>query len=350
MKQRESGAELTGAQFRSLITNNLSLKIFALLLAVTMWGFVASQQRGESAELKFAAPLVLKNIPKELEVTSSIDESVSVLVRVRRDLAKTVNPSQFQISIDLRNQLPGSFEYSLTESNISYNNELLPDGVNVLQISPANIPLLLEPTYGKNVTIKPRFSGDLVKGFTIESIKIYPPLVAVRGPFSHIERLISIPTRPLDVQDLQSDVEMLVSLDLPQMIRLEAPDKAFFRAKITVSDNPTRVLFRDIPVVFKNAKFSYKSSISNLNVHLEGPRNVMESLRKQDITAVVDLAKYPPGDYRGLAPKIVLPDTVKVLEQWPILDLFVLKRKVDKIRNSGARKSISGNSKRQAGG
>lgn len=313
---------------QSLILNNLPLKIVALLLAVTMWGFVASQQRGESTEIKFTAPLVLKNIPKELELTSATGESVGVLVRVRRDLAKSINPIQFQVGIDLRNQLAGAFEYALTNLNITYNNEPLPAGVDVLQISPNRIPLLLEPTFEKEVALRPRFSGDLAPGFTIDSITIEPQLAPVRGPRTHLDKLTSIPTRPLDVQDLKSDVEMRVDLDLPPMIRMASDKEIFFRAYINVSNNPTRVLIRGVRVMYKNARYSHKASISLINAHVEGPKEVVEKLDGKRVFALIDMAKYPPGDYRGLAPKLVLPDTVKVLEQWPILDLFVFKRQI----------------------
>jgi hypothetical protein len=245
------------------------------------------------------------------------------------------------VSIDLRNQLPGEFEISLSEANVSHNNEVNPRGVQVLQISPKTVPVVLEPTFAKKVGIKPRFAGDLARGFTIESIKIQPPVAEIRGPSSRLVALESVPTRPLDVQDLQSDVEMLVALDLPAMIRLNEPDKSFFRAFIKVSNNPTRVLFRDIPILFQNARFSYKASISILNVHLEGPKTAMDKLERKDIRAVVDLTKYPPGDYRGLSPRVVLPETVRVLEQWPILDLFVLKRKLGKESKKNARRGTS---------
>ena len=71
-------------QWRTLVTRNLSLKAFALVLAVLMWGFVASQKRGETTEIKFTTPLVFKNIPSSLEAASAPVQSVSVLVRARR--------------------------------------------------------------------------------------------------------------------------------------------------------------------------------------------------------------------------------------------------------------------------
>jgi hypothetical protein len=80
--------------------------------------------------------------------------------------------------------------------------------------------------------------------------------------------------------------------------------------------------------MYKNARYSHKSSISLINSLVEGPKDVLDKLDTKRVFALIDMARYPPGDYRGLAPKIILPDTVKVLEQWPILDLFVLKRRL----------------------
>ncbi|MBI4082136.1 MAG: hypothetical protein HY423_05940 [Candidatus Lambdaproteobacteria bacterium] len=313
---------------RQFLSRNLSLKLFALGLAILMWGFVASQKRGEPTELIFTAPLVLKNKPASLEVTSEPVQAVTVLVQLSRALANSVNPGQFQVAVDLGNQLPGRFEYSLGQRNVTYNNGALPGGVSVKQINPPVIDLALEEAVKATVPIRPRFAGDLARGFTIGSITIVPPQAEVLGPASHIRALKFVPTKPLDVQDLQTDVEMLVTLDLPPFIRLAQPDKAFFLARIDVSNNPTRIVLRDIPVIFENELYTYRTSTRRLTVHLEGTREGLAALKKENVFAVVDLAKFPPGDYRGLSPKVVLPETVKVVEQWPILDLFVLKRKI----------------------
>ena len=329
LRRRDALSATPARRIRSLFTTNPLLKAFSLLLAILMWGFVTSQKLGVSTELKFSTPLVLKNIPKELEVISSVNQSVSVLVRLRKDVARRVNPNQFRVGIDMRNQLAGRFEYTLSRQNVSYDNDVVPDGVEILQISPVKIPLELEETFQKTVQIKPRFEGNLPKGFTIDKIDIVPKEVVVRGPHSHVEGVRFVSTRPLDVEGLKSDVEMLVMLDLPPTFRLATPNESFFRAHITVSHNPTRVLFHDIPIVFENARFAYRTSTKKINVHLEGPRELILGLKQDSIFAVVDMAKYPPGDYRNLSPRVVAPDTVKVLEQWPILDLFVLKRKIE---------------------
>jgi len=316
----------TQAQFRRFFTENFSLKLFALALAVLMWGFVASQRRGESTEIKFTTPLVFKNIPSNLEVTNAPVQSVGVLVGVQRTQGNSVNPNLFQVTIDLSSQLPGELSYSLTEKNVTYNNQSPPPGMNVLQISPAIVPITLEQALVKEVAIRPRFFGDLAPGFSIESIQIRPPVIKVQGASSRLEKVDHLYTRPLDVQDLDSNVEMQVELDIAGELRLAPKQDTFFQAFIKVTRNVSRLLLRDIPVIAENAKHAYKISTDSLNVYLEGPEEVMGKLNKQNVFAVLDLNKYPPGDYRGQSAKVVVPDTVKVLEQWPIIDLFVINR------------------------
>ena len=316
-------------ELRLLFTRNLQLKLLSLFLAVTIWGFIAPQRRGESTEIKFLTPLVLKNIPPKSEITSDLVQSVSVLLRVPRALAKSINPNLFQVAIDLRNQLAGSFEYQLTQKNLTYNNEAPPAGLEVLQISPQQFTLTLEELVEKTVPISPRLVGEVEKGMMIDSVKVIPAEVTLAGPKSVLESLKSISTRPFDVEGLNTDVEMLATLDPPSpQVRVQTADGSLFRAEIKVTYTPMRVLLRDIPVIFENAGMAYRASTQAVNALLEGPPASVQALNNKNVFAVIDLAQYPPGDYRGLSPKVVVPEKVKALEQWPIVDLFVLKRKI----------------------
>lgn len=316
-------------RWRSAVTRNFPLKLFALVLAVLMWGFVASQKRGETTEIKFSTPLVFKNMPPSLEVASAPIQSVSVLVRARRARANAVNPNQFQVVIDLSNQLAGSFEYALTERNISYNNGAPLEGMTVLQISPTQIPITLEETIQKVVPIQPRLAGDLLPGYKLEGVRMVPDRVTVQGPRSVIDKIEAVQTRPLDVQDLRSDVEMLAYLDLPGTVRLAPNQKAFFRAQIDVTGHTSRVLLRDVAVKFENEVSAFKVSRDKINVQLEGPRDVMAKLNRNSVSAALDLSKFPPGDYRGLSPQVIVPDTVRVVTQWPTINLYVYPKKRD---------------------
>lgn len=320
---------ITSVQLRQVFTRNPLLKLFSLFLALLLWALVASQQRGETTEFKFSTPVVLKNIPADLVVTDTGVNSVSVLVSVERSLARSINPNQFQVALDLRNQIPGTFDYTLSEQDIAYNNIVNHEGVSVLQISPSQITLTLEEAIEKNVPIRAQYAGDVAPGFIIESIRVQPNTALVRGPRTELAELRSISTRALDVEGLNTDVEMQARLDLPPLVRLVKPEDGFFTASITMSTNSQRVLLRNIPVRFLHVRYAFKSSTTQVNAHLEGPKDVVDKLTAENVHAVLDLQSFAPGDYRGLTPRVVLPNAVKVLEQWPIVDLFILQRKVE---------------------
>jgi hypothetical protein len=312
---------------REAVTRNLGVKLLALGLATAMWVLIAPQRQGEVTEIKFSTPLVFKNIPANLELMLPATPSVSVLVRTRRARANVVNPNQFQAVVDLANQLPGSFEYRLTESNIGYDNVAPPDGMTVLQISPAEVTLTLEEAVQKVVPVEARLAGETPGGYAVESVRITPERVSLQGPRSALAKVTRAYTRPLDIQDLRSNVEMLAYLDLPPLVRLGPNQKPLFRAQVAVSGNPGRAVLRDVPIVFENGRDPYRASRAAINLHVEGPREVLATLSSRNVTAVLDLAKFPPGDYRGLSPRVILPQGVRILRQWPIVDLTVSQRK-----------------------
>jgi len=316
----------TRRQVLDAVMSNLRVKLLALVLATVVWALIAPQRRGEVTEVKFSTPLVFKNIPANLELVAPEAQSVSVLVSTRRSRANAVNPNQFQAVLDLAHQLPGSVDVRLTENNIRYDNVSPPEGMTVLQISPQDVTLTLEEAMQKVVPVEAKLAGSTPGGYTVEAVKLVPDRVTLHGPRSVLAKINRAYTRPLDVQDLRSDVEMLAYLDLPARVRLAANQRPLFRAQIAVSGRPARIVLRGVPIVFENGGDPYRVSRQEINVQLEGPREVLSTLSNKNVTAMVDLSKYPPGDYRGLAPRVILPDEVRVIRQWPIIDLFVTQR------------------------
>ena len=329
-RNRRKGETWTSREFlKKWFTENLSLKAFAIVMAVVMWGFVASQRSGEISEWRFTRPLVLKNTPANMDVIDLPVQSVSLWVRLAPSQRRTFNSGDFEVSIDLANLGPGPMRYILGDENLTYNNQPPPEGIQVYRIQPSVLNFRLEELIEKNLLIRHRYSGNTAKGFTIESIRIEPPQVRVRGARSRLEKLTTIFTKPLEIQELENNIGLLVVLDLSPDFRLVG-EKKDFMAFIEVSQNVSRLLIRDIPVRVENANLAYRTSTKTVNVFLEGPESIMNSLNKDIVFSVLDLSKYPPGNHPKQTPKVVVPETVKVLEQWPIVDLLVLAQPAKK--------------------
>ncbi|MEE8434434.1 MAG: CdaR family protein [bacterium] len=330
IRNRRKGEPWSPKEFlKKWFTENLSLKAFAIVMAVVMWGFVATQRSGEISEWRFTRPLVLKNTPANMDVIDLPVQSVGLWVRLAPSQRRTFNSSDFEVSIDLANLGPGPVQYILGEENLTYNNQPPPKGIQVYQIQPSVLNFRLEELIEKEMLIRHRYSGNTAKGFTIESIRIEPPRVKVRGARSRLEKLTTIYTKPLEIHELENNIGLLVVLDLSPDLRLVG-EKKDYMAFIEVSQNVSRLLIRDIPVRAENVNLAYRTSTKTVNVFLEGPESIMNSLNKDNVFAVLDLAKYPPGNHPKQTPKVVVPETVKVLEQWPIVDLLVLGRPANK--------------------
>ncbi|MDH4120116.1 MAG: CdaR family protein [Deltaproteobacteria bacterium] len=287
---------------------------------------MAPQKRGESTEFKFFTPLVLKNIPPSMAITSDPPQSVNVHLRVPRYILADINSSQFQVVMDLSNQLPGRFNYTLDVRNVTYRNEKVPDGVEILQVSPVQIPLTLEEMVSRRVPLRAKYSGTLAKGYEIERIRMIPSTLELMGPRTRMERVKEVFIKPLDLQDLNASVEMLAVPDLPPLFRLANPNEQFM-AEVAVVYMPQRVNLQNIPVLFENAAYSWRANPTHINAKMIGPAAVVRLMNEKNVVAVVDLKGLEPGEYKGLEPQLELPPYVRILRQWPKVDVVILKSK-----------------------
>ena len=318
-----------------LSIRNVTLKLVALLIASVLWGFVVSQQRGQSSDIVFTSSVVLKNIPEELQVLSSNVQSASVLINLAPGLAGSINPALFQIIVDLNQSERGFLDRHITPQSLVYNNNPLPKDIRVLRITPNRIRVRLAESIEHLVKISPRLSGTPAKGFTVISTKLKPETITLSGPRSTLEKLNQVFTLPININNLTDHNDTDVELQLPQYVRLAKEAPQTIRVRVLISEKPIRRLELAIPVVFDNndPDLQYKYSINQVNAYLMGTENAFENWDSSKVYAVLDLKSYQPGDYRGLKPSIQLPNNISVLEQWPIVDLFVINRSTSNSKN-----------------
>lgn len=304
----------------------MRLKALALFMALIVWGFVFSQNYGDNTELILTNPLLFSNVPQSLQLVEAPRRVVTVQVRISRTLARKVDTGQFQVNLDLSNYKAGEYTQSLSNEDIRYKNNSLPKGMSVLRITPNQVSLRLEEILAREQEVRAHLIEDLSPDLEIRAVRIDPPRVQVIGPRSVVESMQGVYTQPLKLSELPETGELLAQLILPAGVRQTEDSPKQLRVFLEVGKKPIRKLLMGVQIRFDNARYEFRHSKATLNVHLEGPREEVESLSPKNVIAVVDLARYPPGDYRGLTPQIVLPKQVQVLEQWPILDLQVLNR------------------------
>ena len=190
---------------KKLFTENLGLKISAVLISVFLWFFVTS--RGQS-EISFEVPLEFKNIPADIGIVNTSVKTVSVTVRGHERPMKNLKASDVRVYVDLSKAKKGEEVFYVNKDNIK-----LPYALSVMNITPSTVKIKLDATASKAVPVKPVIIGEPMKGFFVSSIKVEPKSVVIRGLMSDVRRLHIVNTEPLDITDSNETIVQELNID-----------------------------------------------------------------------------------------------------------------------------------------
>src|SRR5215471_4701485 len=180
------------------ITNNWHLKIVSLVLAVMLWMAVANQA---SSEIGLEVPLEYRNIPRRLEITGDMTNTVQVRLRGSSSLIKDITAKDVSTTIDLGKMTSGEKIVPLSPQNVQ-----APFGAEVIRVNPSSIRFNLERTIRKSVSVSPTIvpPGD---PYEVGKVLVSPSTVEIEGPESRVTALTSIATVPVRVDRKQAHVE-----------------------------------------------------------------------------------------------------------------------------------------------
>ena len=122
--------------------------LVALISAFLLW-YVLAAQRSENISVRgVKARLTLVNIPRDLVLTSSVPDTVSL--QLRGPLTRTLDSSNPpEVLLDLSDARPGLNSYPINESDIP-----LPTEVDVVSVDPPAITLELERQNSRLVPVR----------------------------------------------------------------------------------------------------------------------------------------------------------------------------------------------------
>ena len=207
------------------ITNNWQLKIVSLVLAVMLWMAVANQA---SSEIGLEVPLEYRNIPRRLEITGDMTNTVQVRLRGSSSLIKDITAKDVSTTIDLGKMTPGDKIVALLPQNVQ-----APFGAEVIRVNPSSVRFSLERTITKTIPVMATVPSQLTDGYEIGKVEVNPPQVQIEGPESRVNTLNSIKTVAIRVDPRQSRIEQTADLDVPDpQIRLLHPSPVSVRLEL----------------------------------------------------------------------------------------------------------------------
>ena len=225
--------------------------------------------------------------------------------------------------LDLDKAQEGTLSYVLTENHI-----LSPVEVEITRIHPSQITVRIEELIEKSFSIKSRYQGTPKKGYLLGDIKIVPDTLTMRGPRSVLEKMDHISAHEIELEGLNESATMRVELDLPGgNVQIIHQNVDFYTAEVTIISLPIKKRFDNVVVYLRNVDYVSVINPKTFNVFVEGPEYLIQELDRDAIFGEIDLSTYEPGNYPKVTPKVVTPKGITVLQQWPIVSVWVKNEK-----------------------
>ena len=322
----ESRPARVRASLWQLVAHNLGLKLTALVVAVVVWGYV---QGSQVVEVRTRARLEWK-LPEGLVSVEPLRKSLVVTLQGSQGRARAVRRDALTITVDLEDAEAGPVAIDASELPL----EGLPQGLEVVQLSPPAIDFTLEPPLTRQVHVKALVMGEPAEGYRRASVTAEPDTVEIIGPSSLVRGISEVPTDIVDISGATESRVTAVPLALKERTVSPVGERSV-QVRIEIEAELATRVFQDVPVLARDA--GWKVTPEAVQVALGGPVLEMGRIQGGSVSVVVGLPEgldpdatrvavhYTPGEDEG-AVRITHPgsDDIDALS----LDLtdFVLEK------------------------
>jgi YbbR domain-containing protein len=178
-----------------LITQNIWWKLLSLIIAVLLWSMVASEG---DVSTYVTARVNLKNLPDSLELSAEPPSTVTLeLTGPATELRRIGDGGQHpEVLLDMANMTPGQHTFPISENNVKLSR-----GIHILLAIPSQVRFDFEDRMTRTVPVRARITGAPPKGYTV-SVSTTPAEMEIVGPRTHVVRIDSVVTDPVDVSGL----------------------------------------------------------------------------------------------------------------------------------------------------
>ncbi len=288
------------SSLRDLLTQNLGLKLMALVLALAVQIVV---QRDSVRDADVNVRLRLFGVPPGQICVGALPENARLRVRGRRvALAEMANARNLEIGLDLSSYRDGD---RLVFEPRHFEQQLPVRAVEVVTVEPAAIDVRLQPLQTKILPVEVALTGEAAAGWRANPklAILEPATVQVTGPASQLAKMTAMRTQPVDLAYAEKDVVATARLAMPsERLLTVKPDEVKVTIKLEETDL-SRTL-PGVPVVMKNCPEGAQCSIDppEVNLRVEGMVRPVRALlaKVPDGLAYVDLANAVPGGERQL--------------------------------------------------
>lgn len=283
------------------------LKIFAVLLALTVWYAIHE---------KISNEIMLENIPlkiktsNKLAVLDSSIKTVDILFRgSRKDIAE-IDRERLQVEIDLRNGVAGTNQVvRFSSEDLIINSHARP-----VLFKPSTIKVRLDRRMTRKVPIKHDLIGTPMTGWKIEKVSLHPGVVEISGPARNLSDLDYIKTRPIDLNEIDQSFKVRKGLVLPRGLDQSEMDPEQVLIEVVLKNRIAKMPLESVPVrALCRRENGVGVSIipGNVDLILKGYPDRLEEINLDQIRVYVDCFDLESTTDYELPVRVDLPDGVR---------------------------------------
>lgn len=298
-------------KIQSLLFSNFYLKILSVIIAILLWFFVIGESKNE---MGIDAPLEFKGMPHDATIVNNIPTDIHVRLKGSSTLLRPLTEKKPLFNIDLSNVKMGENVILLEKKDLKN----IPLGVEVIDISPVAITVILDKLIEKHLPVKVKTSGTLPRGYQLSETRIEPGSVLAKGTKSYLQEIDTIFTNSVNLSTIKGNATREITLSFDPK-RLKFIDPLTVKVFISISEERTQRSINGIRINFINKPSTIgRISISNYFVDLlvNSPQKMLVDEIRHDTKVVVDLVSLdtvPQGNTATLPIEVNLPDDAKLI-------------------------------------
>lgn len=272
------------------LTNNFSMKIISLLLAVLFWLVVTSVEDPTSTKnLTIPVTKINEELIRENDKTYEVitGNTVTITVEARNSILKSLTENDFQAVADFANlSFTGAVPIEVTATKYANQMDIIKGANTMMQVT-------IEDLASVDKVVSTKAEGTVITGKALGTITIEPNMIRIEGAKTIIDRIASV-YAIVNVSGISEDCSFVVEPVLydEDGVRIDATDITFseksLKVNVTLLDTKTVPVKWNIDVTAADGFGIASKDYSPSEITIAGTKETLETITEiqlEDYTA-----------------------------------------------------------------
>lgn len=282
-------------RIRASLTNNVGLKVIAVVIAAIVWLAVVNISDPEKTVVIYNVPVTVTNEESIMELgmvyNVASGKFVDITISGKRSIVSNLTSDDFKATASLK-------ELSKVNSipiEIESKNKSIGRKITIVKQSIQSMTVDVEELDKQKFNIEVEFSGKAEEGYVVGNYSLADEMVEVKAPVSVLDRIAKV-VATCDISGQKADFSQNAKITLYDKRGEEIKNKDLTLSRKKVGILVDILQETEIPIVFGDvgeAAEGYLVSeitLSSETVKLSGAEDVLAEIEKIDITSDIDIS------------------------------------------------------------